>query len=54
MVNIDSTETEFDKKLKRARERTDIIVGASLYPIDNILARYTTPHSPPSPEQSEH
>lgn len=45
---------ELEEKLKKARERTDLIVGPSLYPMDDLLAQYTIPHSPPSPEQSEH
>ncbi len=45
---------ELEEKLKKARARTDLIVGISLYPMDNLLARYTIPHSPPSLELSEH
>lgn len=45
---------ELQAKLDRAKTKTNLIVGISLYPMDNLIAQYTTPHSPPSRERWEH
>lgn len=49
-----SPSPELEKKRERARARAGLIIGPGHYPVDDLLAQYTTPHSPPSRERWEH
>lgn len=52
---IETYPEKLRQKMEKAQKRIDLIVGPSLYPMDNLLAYYTTiKRSPPSLEQSEH